>query len=55
MFLCDRCHKGCKRCFGLFFSRGTCEGCGRMATCEDCHNNAHDIPASKPSPKKGAE
>lgn len=45
MFLCDDCHKGCT-CFAFSKSYGSCEGCGKMRVCLDCHGS------SKPPVKK---
>lgn len=36
MFLCDNCHN--PDCMDFEFSRGPCEGCGKIATCSDCHS-----------------
>jgi hypothetical protein len=36
MFLCDTCHDP-QNHLPYFRSQGKCEGCGRTASCIDCH------------------
>ena len=53
MFLCEKCHS--TKCeFGVLeifnMSRGPCEGCGKTATCYDCHGKQ---PIRQPQTSKG--